>query len=118
MGYSSTDANEGAALSAGDRRVVRYRAPDREFVTRRIADETIIVPVVSGVGDLDAIFTLNTVGARIWGLVEAPMAVDAIVTHLVEEYDVTREQAERDVAEFLDKLTAAGLIVDPDSAAI
>ena len=117
MGYPSTDANEGAALSAGDRRVVRHRAADREFVTRRIADETIIVPVVSGVGDLDAIFTLNAVGARIWGLIEAPMAVDAIVAHLVEEFDVTRQEAARDLAEFLDKLTAAGLIVDEDPAA-
>ena len=118
MGYPSTDANEGAALTAGDRRVVRYRAADREFVTRRIAEETIIVPVVSGVGDLDAIFTLNTVGARIWGLVETPMAVDAIVAHVVAEFDVTREEAGRDVAEVLDKLAAAGLIVDVDPAAL
>jgi hypothetical protein len=93
-----------------NRQVSREQHADREFVTRRIADETIIVPVVSGVGDLDAIFTLNEVGSHIWHLIEQPTTVEAIVTDLVGAFDVPAAQAERDVLEFLDRLADAGLI--------
>jgi Coenzyme PQQ synthesis protein D (PqqD) len=92
------------------RPVTRERSDRREFVTRRIADETIIVPVVGGVGDLDAIFTLNDVGSHIWRLVDTPTTVHAIVEEIVRAFDVSRDQAEQDVVEFLDKLAEAGLI--------
>ena len=82
----------------------------REFVTRRIADETIIVPVVGGVGDLDAIFTLNEVGSYIWRLIDTPTTVQAITDAIARAFDVPETDAARDVVEFLDKLAAAGLI--------
>ena len=82
----------------------------REFVTRRIADETIIVPVVGGVGDLDAIFTLNDVGSYIWRLIETPTTVQAITDAVAGTFEVAEPDAARDVVEFLDKLAAAGLI--------
>lgn len=92
------------------RTVSREQHADREFVTRRIADETIIVPVAGGVGDLDAIFTLNDVGSHIWRLIERPTTVNAIVDDLVRTFDVARERAEQDALEFLDRLADAGLI--------
>jgi hypothetical protein len=92
------------------RLVSRERRGDREFVTRRIADETLIVPVVSGVGDLDAIFTLNETASRIWTLVEQPTTVQTIVEDVVRAFDVAPDRAARDVAEFLDRLADAGLI--------
>jgi hypothetical protein len=92
------------------RQVSRERYGDREFVTRRIADETIIVPVVSGVGDLDAIFTLNEVGSHIWHLIENPTTVQAIVESVLREFEVSADRAEHDVVEFLDRLAESGLI--------
>jgi len=93
-----------------NRQVCRERHADREFVTRRIADETIIVPVANGVGDLDAIFTLNDVASHIWTAIEQPATVDAIVTDIVRTFDVPRDRAERDALDFLETLAAAGLI--------
>jgi Coenzyme PQQ synthesis protein D (PqqD) len=92
------------------RQVARVRNGPREFVTRRIADETIIVPVVGGVGDLDAIFTLNEVGSYIWRLIDTPTTVQAIADAVARTFDVAETEAARDVVEFLDKLAAAGLI--------
>lgn len=92
------------------RQVSRERNGTREFVTRRIADETIIVPVVSGVGDLDAIFTLNEVGAAIWQLTDPPTTVQAIVEEIGRTFEVDADRAGQDVVEFLGKLEAAGLI--------
>ncbi|HEY7499279.1 MAG TPA: PqqD family protein [Vicinamibacterales bacterium] len=92
------------------RQVSRARDGSREFVTRQIADETIIVPVVGGVGDLDAIFTLNEVGSYIWRLTEPPTTVGAIVEAIGRAFDVPADRAERDVVEFLGTLAEAGLI--------
>jgi len=89
---------------------VQQASGDSGFVTRRIAGETIIVPVSSRVGDLDAIYTLNEVGSRVWTLLEAPQSVQEIAAALCEEYDVPQEQLTRDLVELLDELQASGLV--------
>ncbi len=95
---------------ATDRRVVRQPSTDHGFVTRSIAGETIIVPVSSRVGDLDAIYTLNDVGSRIWALVESPTSVEEIVAILCDEYEAPRDQIASDLVELLRELEANGLI--------
>jgi coenzyme PQQ synthesis protein D (PqqD) len=99
------------------RQVSCHAQGNREFVTRRIADETIIVPVVGGVGELDTIFTLNEVGSHIWGLMQVPTSVHAIVEDVARTFDAPAERIERDVIEFLEQLAAAGLIAPLDQVA-
>jgi hypothetical protein len=93
-----------------DGRVVQQNLGEPGFVTRRIAGETIVVPVSSRVGDLDAIYTFNEVGSRIWSLLERPISVETIVALLSEEYDAPPEQVTTDLLELLDSLRTKGLI--------
>jgi hypothetical protein len=79
-------------------------------VTRVIVGETLIVPVAGGVADLEAIYTLNEVGSRIWELLTEPISVRRLVDVIQAEYDVSRDDATRDVAEFLEVLRSAGLL--------
>ena len=104
--------------SIGERRVAQQNSGDTGFVTRRIAGETIIVPVSSRVGDLDAIYTLNEVGSRVWTLLEAPKSVQEIIAVLCDEYDAPCEQVTTDLVELLDTLQANGLVqfADPSAA--
>jgi hypothetical protein len=81
-----------------------------DLTTRRIAGETLIVPVRGHVGDLDAIYTLNELGSRIWQLLDEPATVKQIAAVISAEYEVTQAEAERDVAELLDSMAAAGLV--------
>jgi hypothetical protein len=83
---------------------------EKDLVTRRIAGETIIVPVRSGIGDLNSIYTLNEPGSLIWGLIEQRAQFGQIVEALCSEYEVTFEEAARDLTEFLESLKAASLI--------
>jgi len=83
---------------------------DTKLVTRSIAGETIIVPVASGVGDLDSIYTLNEVGSTIWTLIDGRRSVDEIVDTVGSEYEVTPEDAARDVADFITSLASEGLV--------
>jgi hypothetical protein len=83
---------------------------DKDFVTRTISGETIIVPIRGGVGELDSIYTLNEVGTRIWQLLDGQTPTDQIIETVALEYDVAPEEAATDVNEFLASLEAQGLI--------
>ena len=83
---------------------------DKNLVTRSIAGETLIVPVRTGIADLDYIYALNEVGSRVWELLDERRPVREIVAAISSEYEVTPEQAARDIGELLSSLEAAGLI--------
>ena len=86
-----------------------YR-PVSDVVTRKVGDESVIVPVRSHVADLDAVVTLNPVGARVWELLDGKRDVATIVGTIVEEYEVEPEAAQADVDEFVRTLQEAKLI--------
>ena len=86
-----------------------YR-PTSDVVTRIVGDESVIVPIRSHVADLDAVVTLNPVGARIWELLDGRRNLDAIVGTIVEEYEVEPEAARADVDEFIHSLEEAKLV--------
>jgi Coenzyme PQQ synthesis protein D (PqqD) len=81
-----------------------------EFAFRVIVGEGVLVPIKGGVGDLHSIFTMNEVGAAIWGLIGAEQTAAEIVRRLCEEFDVTPERAAEDVTKFIDALREKGLI--------
>ena len=82
----------------------------QSFVTRRIAGETLIVPVTGHVMDLESIYVLNPVGSRIWELLGSPTTADRIAEIVANEFAVSPRHAADDVVEFLDSLGARGLI--------
>ena len=89
---------------------IQCYSKDKNLVARSIAGETLIVPVRSGVADLDYIYALNEVGSRVWELLNERRPVREIVAAISSEYEVTPEQAARDIGELLSSLEAAGLI--------
>jgi coenzyme PQQ synthesis protein D (PqqD) len=90
-------------------RYVDRGSEGKSFVTRRIAGETILVPVTGQVADLDAVYTLNDVGSFIWLLIDGRRSAQAIAEAVTDEYDVTLEQAALDVDELLTALETKGL---------
>jgi len=88
----------------------RYRkSPDLVF--RQIAGEFVLVPIRHDVADLEAVYTLGGVGARIWELLDGERDGYAILGQIVEEYEVTSEEARTHLAEFLGELEAVQGIV-------
>lgn len=83
---------------------------DDQSVTRSIAGETLIVPVRSGASDLNSIYSLNEVGTSVWRLIDGQTSFEQIVEAISDEYEVTAEQARRDVSDFLRRLESEGLI--------
>ena len=81
----------------------RYqKSPDLVF--RQIGDEFVLVPIRHDVADMEAIYTLGGVGARIWELLDGERDGNAVLAQIVQEYDVSPEQARADLVEFLEQL--------------
>lgn len=76
----------------------------KELIKREIAGDTILVPVGKTVLDSNGLFVLNELGAFIWGILPGAQTEEEICTAILAEYEVSREEAARDVAEFLEKL--------------
>jgi len=79
-------------------------------VSRLIAEETLIVPIRRGVGDLASIYSLNPVASAIWNALSEPRTKNEIVELLYEEFEVPAETVASDVDAFLSEMTAAGLV--------
>lgn len=80
------------------------------FVGRAIADELILVPITRRVADLDAIYTLDGIGPRLWDLLDGKRTVGELISLVVDEYAVEASVAETDVLQFVDQLESMGAI--------
>ncbi|MBO7747797.1 lasso peptide biosynthesis PqqD family chaperone [Paenibacillus sp. MWE-103] len=56
-------------------------------------------------------FNIGRIGGRIWSLIESPITVEALITELTSEFEVTEEACEAEVVNFLEKMAKEQLIV-------
>jgi hypothetical protein len=96
------------AASRMDEHVVYRR--NENVVARQVGDDVVIVPIRHNVGDLDSVYTLNEVAARVWALLDGSRTSKAVLDIVSSEYDVSRDVIERDVAELFASLEEATLI--------
>jgi hypothetical protein len=91
----------------------------RSVVSRVVAGETLIVPVRGKVGDLASIYSFNGTGSLIWQLLDSPHDLAELIHAVEREYDVEPEQAQKDVAQFLNDMLSVGLVdVSPRTATV
>jgi hypothetical protein len=76
-----------------------------QVMARQVGNETVILDLGSG-----TYFGLDPVGARIWQLIGEGKTLAEICDTMLDEYEVTRDDLERDVVELADKLLEQKLI--------
>ena len=89
-----------------------YNKKSDSIVSRKIGDEFILVPIKQDVGDLESIYTLNETAARIWELIDGRMKVREIKEKILQEFEVTPNEAERDLIEHLQQLEGIRAIIE------
>jgi hypothetical protein len=73
-------------------------APSEDVVAREIDGELIIVPIASGIGDMeDELYTLNETGRAIWRRLDGTASLGRIAADLADEYSAPIADIERDV---------------------
>ncbi len=85
----------------------------RNVVARDIQGEFIIVPVTSGIEDLDdKVFTLNRTGQLIWGELDGKKSLKTVAGRLTSQLAASREEIEKDVLGLSRELFERKLLVE------
>jgi methyltransferase-like protein len=80
------------------------------IVSRKIAGETILVPITGRLADMQRIFSLNPVAEFIWEQMDGNKKLAEIHDDILNHFHVEKEQAELDIKEFISDLIKEGLI--------
>jgi hypothetical protein len=105
--FGNTDET-GFALHTQPDEQLFVRSPT--VVSRVLGGETLIVPIRGKVGDLASIYSFNGTGSLIWQRLESPKRLSDLIDIVEREYAVEREQAQRDVASFVNEMLSVGLL--------
>lgn len=85
----------------------------KDHAACELGGEAVILQMSTG-----TYYGLNHVGSRIWQTIQQqPCAFDAIVSSVIQQYDVDRQQVEDDVDNLLRSMLAEGLIQVHDANA-
>ena len=76
-----------------------------------LVGEAVILDLKSGV-----YYGLDSVAARIWALLQEPIAVGAVRDALLDEYEVEPERCEEDLFTFLEQMKAKQLVEITDES--
>lgn len=83
-----------------------------DLITRSIEGEMVIVPLESGMGDLnDDLFSLNQTGSDIWNRIDGETPVKVIIQDLAEEYNASVEEITPDILDLILKMIEKKLII-------
>jgi len=80
-------------------------AASSDQVSASLGNETVLLSMESAM-----YYGIDSVGSRIWELLQEPIRVSQIRDVITSEYDVDAERCEADVIAFLQTLLASGLI--------
>ena len=76
-----------------------------QVMARKVGDENVILVLASG-----TYYGLDTVGTRIWQLIALGQTLEQVCEVMLAEYDVTREDIERDVLALVETLMKSQLL--------
>ena len=74
------------------------------FVSRKIGNELILVPLTGNIAQMNEMFTLNETGKTIWENMDQVKSVDQLKQIILDEFDIDETTAENDIENFLTQL--------------
>jgi hypothetical protein len=78
---------------------------NKDYVYCNVEDEMVLLGMEDGI-----YYGLNPVGAFVWEQITEPKTIDQVRDAILDEYDVGKEECERDLFELLREMTAKGLV--------
>ena len=89
----------------------RVYVRSEDVVAREIEDEFLLVPIASGIGDMeDALYTLNETGREIWQRLDGQKSIEDLVGEFCAEFDAEKEVIRKDVCGLLEELARLNMV--------
>jgi len=92
---------------------VKWPKRSEDTASRMIDGEAVIVIPQEGV-----VTVLNETGAGIWQLLDGRNSVEDIINIISSEFDVSREEAEKDTLDFIEELIGKDMVVLNDGPTV
>ena len=87
----------------------------QNFILREIAGEYVIVPTGEAAYEFQGLITVNETGAFLWEkLQKDEQTEESLVKVLCVEYETDQTQAEKDVAEFIQRLRQQNILANDE----
>jgi hypothetical protein len=83
---------------------------EESIVSRAIVGETLLVPIRGNLADMQKIFSLNDVADYVWGHLDGDRSLIELRDGILDEFEVSKGDAETDLLEFINELLEADLI--------
>lgn len=74
---------------------------DKQYILRQIAGDYVIIPTGKTTLEFNGLITVNEQGAFLWEQLGTETTEEQLVEAVLEEYEIDRQTARADVAEFL-----------------
>jgi hypothetical protein len=86
--------------------------PSEDVVAREIMGEFILIPITSGIGDMeDEIYTLNETGRAIWSKLDGKKRLKEVAADLRDEFDDPSGEIDQDVLGIVAELAKRNMVV-------
>ena len=80
------------------------------YIVRKIAGETLLVPTGAAAREFSGLITLNELGAFIWDRLNEARDAQDLAQKITAEYKVDLATAQADAQEFLDLLASRNMV--------
>jgi len=87
----------------------RYQR-NKDFIFRKIVEEIILVPVKQNVAEMEAVFTLNEVGAFLWEQLGQPRSLSELHNAVLNEFEADPAKVLEDIEDFLQAAETFGAV--------
>ena len=82
---------------------------NKELLETTVDDETILLSIAHS-----KYYGMDPVASRIWSLLQEPVSIKEIIATLLTEFDVSEDECEKDVFEFLENLVEEKMLNFPN----
>ena len=82
----------------------------KDFILREIMGDVVLVPINQSTSQFNGLITVNELGKFIWENIESAKDEDELLQRILDEYEVERDVAKKDLDEFLQVLKDMDII--------
>jgi hypothetical protein len=81
------------------------------FMLRKIAGQSVVVPLGKRVVEFNGIMTLSDSGAQLWEIMQKDTTLEELVNFMTGEYSVDAATAREDIEEFVENIKGKNLLI-------
>ena len=83
---------------------------NQDFILREVAGENFLIPLGQAALRIHGMIVMTESGVLLWKKLQTEQTIESLTESLLEEYDVDRQTAQKDVTEFIEEMYQIGIL--------